>query len=414
MATCSVCNASISLREGYILTADELRQAVALGFTPPEEVLARAVAAGLSREQVIARWKQAMAARADTNWVLCSSCAARATAALAVRKPGRPAGRPSAPAAPPAPAKEVSPFTRARNTAPIGGAPSVRYEDESTAKPLSNLERPHSAATVELPPEGPLPRRRDTPLLPMLGMLIVLLGSVLSLPLLRSCGAPPAVAVRQTLPPTRPIIRPTATPTVRPTLAVTTTSGPPDLSNALVLAEDLPSEFVPLSGEEVAQMGLSKSDLEKSLVEDTGLAQAHINNLVFFAYESEAGEQWIIAFLIYPLTEAEQADFDQTILMKSPWLGITRRPGLTLQQLLGFDHLGDASGAVSMIDTSQEPALHMEEVVARRGPVVQAYYYIRTGEQRPLFDLRQLVETVDARVKEALEARIARSARTPN
>ncbi len=58
MAACSMCNAPTSLAEGTLYTIEELRQMVARGFQPDEAVVAKATAAGWTRDQVLTLWRR--------------------------------------------------------------------------------------------------------------------------------------------------------------------------------------------------------------------------------------------------------------------------------------------------------------------------------------------------------------------
>jgi hypothetical protein len=76
VALCDMCSAEMRLDQGTAYTSAELEGMVARGFEPPEPILRKALAAGLSREQILARWKWGLSQK--STWLLCPDCAARA------------------------------------------------------------------------------------------------------------------------------------------------------------------------------------------------------------------------------------------------------------------------------------------------------------------------------------------------
>ncbi len=80
MAQCDVCGNETSRVKSPTYAPDEMRRIVANGFTPTDAALQRWQAAqNLSREAALADWQRRVN-QAQTEWLLCSECAARAAA----------------------------------------------------------------------------------------------------------------------------------------------------------------------------------------------------------------------------------------------------------------------------------------------------------------------------------------------
>lgn len=79
MATCDVCNGDTSWEEGTTYSAGEFRRLVSKGFEPDGSSIALMTAFGMSRQQAISQWKTGLVQGSTTDWLLCRSCATRAT-----------------------------------------------------------------------------------------------------------------------------------------------------------------------------------------------------------------------------------------------------------------------------------------------------------------------------------------------
>ncbi len=78
VAHCDVCGAETPRIKSPTYAPTDLQRVVANGFTPDEATVARwASEQNLSREAVLSAWKQRVD-RSQTDWLLCSNCAARA------------------------------------------------------------------------------------------------------------------------------------------------------------------------------------------------------------------------------------------------------------------------------------------------------------------------------------------------
>ena len=69
---CDVCSSPTTAYLGTGYTADEFRRLVSMGFEPPEIVKA-------GGPKVISDWKNILVAGSSTAWMLCPTCAARAS-----------------------------------------------------------------------------------------------------------------------------------------------------------------------------------------------------------------------------------------------------------------------------------------------------------------------------------------------
>ena len=80
MAPCDVCGNETSRVKSPIYTPAEMRRVVANGFTPTEATLQRwQTERNLSREAALADWQRRVN-HAQTDWLVCAECAARAAA----------------------------------------------------------------------------------------------------------------------------------------------------------------------------------------------------------------------------------------------------------------------------------------------------------------------------------------------
>ncbi len=167
VATCSVCNAPITLQQGSMFPTEALKLAVAMGFTPPEETLARAAAAGWSREQLLARWRQTMEGQPAASWLLCASCAARANAALNGPPSAQPAGPTAGRSPAPPPWSAAAPTSASARSAPSPSASpppgSLPWEVEEASPPPLPAGEPSRPWETAPTPASPLAGKPATP-----------------------------------------------------------------------------------------------------------------------------------------------------------------------------------------------------------------------------------------------------------
>jgi hypothetical protein len=77
VAKCDVCGNETSRVKSPTYAPDEMRRVVANGFMPDEATLNRRQAEqNLSREALVSDWKRRVE-QAQSDWLLCSDCAAR-------------------------------------------------------------------------------------------------------------------------------------------------------------------------------------------------------------------------------------------------------------------------------------------------------------------------------------------------
>lgn len=199
-----------------------------------------------------------------------------------------------------------------------------------------------------------------------------------------------------------------ATPRPSPTLSTTdkalrqTRAALPDLSGVALTMADMPPGFGAMSPGDLAEWGLSGSDLEQSLADTV---QATVHNPAGFAFTDPPSFEYILTYLVYPLTEAEQADLDRMIAGDPVSLiaalpPVKDRGNATL--LPGADRFGDKSGGCSLLGRFDENVpVHLDVLVIRRGAVVavvQAVY----PEGTPPLTVIDAAGILDARLAQAL------------
>ena len=91
-AMCDVCSSPTSWEEGTGYTAGEFRKMVAKGFGPDEKMITMQEAFGATRQQAISQWKNGLVAQSTTGWLLCPSCAQRASRYMPKKAGGGPDG----------------------------------------------------------------------------------------------------------------------------------------------------------------------------------------------------------------------------------------------------------------------------------------------------------------------------------
>lgn len=383
MAICDLCSAEMSLDEGTAYAMADMEGLAARGFDPPEQLLAKAIAAGLSREQVMARWRYGLTKRA--TWLLCPVCAARAAQY-----------RPQ-----PAPSRPVDRFGTSAAGRPAGagvaGLVAPSRDVGAAAVPVPPLQSPQTApAPPWLPPAGAATRHSGglRPYLVLaIGFLVVVL-LVLATPFLAGgsgrvgWGAPAPTASAPVSP------RPTRVPTATPV---------PDLTGAMLRLEDLPAEFEPLTEAEKAEAGLSEQDL-KPLWED--FSEARPLNVTAFWSRYPGKVQVIISLLVYPLTPLEQAAFDRDVAdgtklgsFPQPAGSSNFGPPGLLSDMGGY---GDCSIGITATDNDPEFPVRLSLGLVRRGQVLEVLYVYHEDGKPPPVDIRWLTLRLDMRVAEGL------------
>jgi len=75
---CDLCHEKMFLLafsdQGFIHTADEVREAVSCGLEPDYRILQIAIDQGVSRELAIQAWKEGLVASEESDWLICDIC----------------------------------------------------------------------------------------------------------------------------------------------------------------------------------------------------------------------------------------------------------------------------------------------------------------------------------------------------
>jgi hypothetical protein len=364
MATCDICSATMEMDEAAAYTIDELQELIRRGFGPPDKVVRMALAAGWTREQVIARWQQELEARPQPYWMLCPACAKRAFKAMPDEE---------TPAEAPAPLEE--------KPASAAALPTVRPLAPAALSPAESPEESPAAEETIAPGPGPDGKRPRTGRTLLIGLLIGLLGGVAFYGLILDRAlhstqptpvAPTAVVEPSpTAQPTKP--RPTSRPaTPRPTEALfpPTVISLPNLSAVALTLDDMPAGFREMPASRQETLGFT----EELLAPAFSLAQGRLRQLGTLDYR-RTGEL-VVSFLVYPLTPEELAAFDRGLanadaglpalwaaLSKSGWSVPTRGDRL--------EGVGENGLRLSSTGSGDAAGLLLEVLVARRGAVLE-------------------------------------------
>ena len=157
-AACDVCSRPTSWLEGTSYTADEFRGLVARGFEPDDVIARQAALHGITRDFAVRQWKDDLVVRSTTGWLLCPTCAARAT--RYGPKPAGPAREDRSRSEsfepvilPPTAASPSSPATTAvepgRGTAATLTAPAPTAEPVPSPAPAIDAAQRATALTLE-------------------------------------------------------------------------------------------------------------------------------------------------------------------------------------------------------------------------------------------------------------------------
>ncbi len=167
----------------------------------------------------------------------------------------------------------------------------------------------------------------------------------------------------------------------------------PDLSNAILRLDDLPSGFEPLSGSDLERMESAIGSIGEQL---SGTSNLTLVNFTGFRTTDIQNPQFVISGLITPLSPQEQSDVDRAF--DNPELVIRELKeqigGEETSELPGYENIGTSS--IGFITNMM--GFRMEYVVARRGLVlIEVAYLYREGEQ-PLANTVELARILDDRV----------------
>ncbi len=400
MAACDVCNAAMALDQGVVYTAEELDALIAKGFEPPERMIGAAMAAGWSKAQVIARWKEELAGRLQPYWTLCPACAARAAHYVPQPEPEPEPVAPEPEPVPPVPAKAAPP------------------------PPVEAPEAAPAAAEEAPPAEEPAPAEERLPLAPparrqwLTGgrvalVLLAALAAGLGLGYLLTARVvyPDAPVAWSTRTPTPVPTQPTATPTITPSPRPSNTPAPtpwPDLSAVALEQGDLPEGFVAMAAADQETWGITAGDLVSAYAT---LFQAPPQHLAVLTNNKTTSLNFAGSFLIYPLTTAEQEAFARYLsdpavgahilaagLVERGWSN--PRPLADEAEAAKIAGLGDQALGLIVTGPGRSPP-QMKVAMVRRDGVLEVFFVGYRGEE-PLVPFGVLADLLDKRVAAAL------------
>src|SRR5579859_7341925 len=255
--------------------------------------------------------------------------------------------------------------------------------------------------------------------------LPIYLVCLLAAGLVVACLSPAAVAQvapsPSPLPTDTPTVSPTATLSPTPTASPTFTASPtstftasptrvptatPDAyADAYLRVSDLPRGFAALTAADRTQMHLTDGELQMGLANSFKLADLH--NFSGFAYGGLSTSQVIVAYLVYPLTPAEQSSMDvvlsdPSIFAKFMAAGLTQRSqgsGVTsrVSPLAGMNKFGDMSAGITIsLAGSDGTKVRMDLVAVRLAEVLEfcnTYYRDGVHPAAAIGDIARLLDT---------------------
>lgn len=402
MANCDICNAALDVNEATAFSIEDLQEVISKGFGPPDRILQRAMAAGWTREQVIARWQQELDARPQPYWMLCPSCAARAAVYLPAAAVSA-AAEAAAPAAVAEAVPEVAP-----EVAPAGApaaAPAAEVGSEEAAAEAAAAPAPEEAAVALPEAAGPRPR---TGRVFLVGLLLGLVGGTTLFLLvidryLHPAGRIGTVTVTTVVPNTAvptgafPTMKP-ATP--RPTEALwpPTLVPMPDVSRAVLTLEDMPSGFRAMPEANMATLGFAQDALVGAF---PGLEQGRLKKLM--AFDQRRTSDFAVAFLVYPLTPEERVAFDRALSgpdagQPALWSALAARGWSLPERVAVLDNVGEQAVWLTSRGSGDTAGLRTDIALARRGPVIEVVIVGYKDGDKPQVDLVMTVRTLDSRL----------------
>jgi len=197
-----------------------------------------------------------------------------------------------------------------------------------------------------------------------------------------------------TLTPT-PTITPSPTPTATPTNTPTVTPTPrPDLSQAVLTIEDLPSGFEAIALEEI---GITKDDLSNNefKVEST------------FAFLEPKNFEFILGFTTLLPSRIDQAGFDLALrnpefLAESLLQGMGGTEILEQNTLPHLNNIGDASAGLTVVANIEGIPMRMDVVVFRRDTVGAFIFVMYLNGDVPMVSIDEAANKLDARISKVL------------
>src|SRR4030067_2322238 len=162
----------------------------------------------------------------------------------------------------------------------------------------------------------------------------------------------------------------------------------PDLAGVKIASGDLPPAFSVMGEDQLSNMEGIMSSIAG------GLAEAGLQNLTGYSNNNILNRQYVASGLLFPLTPIEQAGVDSQLSGSGTAESFGEAfGGEDITMLDGAGSVGNSRLALSMLVSP----LHLDYVVARRGPVLIEVAVMYPGYQQPLANAVELARLLDMR-----------------
>lgn len=206
-----------------------------------------------------------------------------------------------------------------------------------------------------------------------------------------------------------PTFTPTLTPTPTPTNTATpTATATPDVTATAVVdavfltVDDLPEGFGAVTKRELDRMGMN----EEALIEQFGggFEEAKPHSFRAFVKSDRWNVEFVIAFLVFPLTAFERASFDMaSVDPESMAASFEAGSGYPVTVLPDGDQIGDSSvGLSTKFVYSSGRAMRMNFVIARRGGAAEFVIVMHSDGTKASANVIELADILDKRLKAVL------------
>ena len=200
---------------------------------------------------------------------------------------------------------------------------------------------------------------------------------------------------------------PTNTATPTPTFTPTPASSIDDVTLRL---DDLPKGFGEVSKEEQARFGFSAESLSAGFRETLPNAEARGFNVFVRSDPQSSTVEFIICFVLYPLSALEQASFDLAFddpltLADTFATGMGAVGGVVQDTnvIEGADNLGDKSVGITILTQSDTgPGFRFNLVLVRRGSLMPVVMHMFNDNGAPVADAVALAQILDERATAVL------------
>jgi len=195
------------------------------------------------------------------------------------------------------------------------------------------------------------------------------------------------------LPATAIPTKPAATPTITPFVV--------DLSGARLKISDFPAGFQELDAQAQAQIGLSQETFANSF--KSTFSQAKVAAMSAYLNPSAAQFEIVLTLVFHPLTQVEQAAFDQEVadpVKAAATFG--QGFGSKADPIKGVDTFGNASTGMTFTSASGALTLRSDFFMVRRESAAFLVLVMYKDGLKPVVTAASLCPILDTRVKAGL------------